>query len=224
MDKQISMPFTILALLFCMCFVIDSFMELKVISIYGIHITAGLALITISYIVSDCIVEVYGYAKARQVMWMTFAVHLFVVTALQIACWLPPADFWEGEQHFQYIFNLTPRITIVSMIAFIVGSSTNAYVMSKMKILQNGKGFKLRAFISTVAGEYVDSITFFPLAFYGLMPNNEILAMIFVQANVKILYELTILPITNKVVDYVKKYDEMDTYDNNISYNIFALR
>lgn len=223
LEKKISMPFTLLALAFCICFVVDSFLELKVISICGLPVTAGLLLITISYIVSDCIVEVYGYSKARQVMWMTFAVHLFVVFILQLACWIPSADFWEGEVHFQYIFNLTPRITIVSMFAFIIGSSTNAYVMSKMKVLQKGKGFKLRAFVSTVAGEYVDAISFFPLAFYGLMPMDEIMTMVLVQANVKIVYELLVLPITSMVVKCVKKYDGIDTYDNEISYNIFSL-
>jgi hypothetical protein len=224
MNSRISIPFTILSIVFCLCFIIDSFLELKVVNIYGIPVTAGFLVITISYIVSDCLVEVYGYSKARLVMWLTFVAHAITVSLLQIACWLPSAEYWEGEQHFQFIFGLTPRITIASMIAFVVGSSTNAYVMSRMKVSCKLFGFKFRAFMSTVAGESIDSLTFFPMAFYGLLPLSEIVTMIFVQATGKIIYESLVLPITSRVVVYVKKWDHTDTYDNQVSYNLFSFK
>ena len=223
-NKSISIYFTLLACVFCICFIIDSFLELKVINVFGLPLTAGFFLITISYIVSDCLVEVYGYQKARFVMWMTFISHLTVVSLLQIACWLPSFEYWEGDQHFNYIFGLTPRITIVSILAFIVGSSTNAYVMSKMKVKYTHLGFKTRAFISTCAGECVDAFCFFPFAFYGLLPNEEIIKLIFIQMIGKIIYETSILPITNKIVEYIKKKDNIDTYDRDISYNLFSLK
>lgn len=223
-NKHISIYFTLLACLFCVCFIIDSFLELKVINIFGYPLTAGFFVIVISYIVSDCLVEVYGYKKARFVMWMTFITHICVVSTLQIACLLPSFEYWEGDQHFNYIFSLTPRITIVSILAFIAGSSTNAYVMSKMKVHYNHLGFKMRAFVSTCAGEFVDAWCFFPLAFYGLLPLPEIIKLVFLQMSGKIVYETLVLPITDKVVQYVKEKDNVDIYDTDISYNIFSLK
>lgn len=211
-QKTISMPFTIITLIFCMCFVIDTFLELKVVSLFGISFTTGVLLIVINYIISDCLVEVYGFKRAKQVIWLTFIIHIFVIMILQISCWLPVADFWEGEEHFQYIFGMTPRIAIASIAAFIVGSTTNAWIMSKMKIKQKGRNFKLRAFVSTIFGEYFDCITFYLLAFFGLMPMIEILGIIFVQGTAKIAIEGLVLPITHSVVNFLKEYDGIDAY------------
>ena len=212
-QKIISMPFTIISLIFCMCFVIDTFLELKVVSLFGISFTTGVLLIVVNYIISDCLVEVYGFKRAKQVIWLTFAVEVFVIMILQISCWLPVADYWEGEEHFQYIFGATPRIAIASIAAFICGSTTNAWIMSKMKVRQKGKHFKVRAFVSTIFGEYVDVITFYLLAFAGVIPMIEVIGIMFGQGTAKIAIEGLVLPITHRVVDFLKVYDGIDVYD-----------
>lgn len=223
-NSRFSVPFTILSIMFCLCFIIDSFLELKVVEVYGIPFTAGMIIIALTYVVNDCIVEVYGYQKARLLLWITFIAHAVSVGLLQLACWLPSPSYWEGAEHFNFIFGLAPRITIASMIAFVVGSSTNAYVMSKMKVIYDGKYFKIRAIASTIAGESVDAAVFFTIGFLGILPFTELLIMIAVQATGKCLCEALVLPITERVVAHVKKVDNVDTYDTNISYNPLSLK
>ncbi|MEG1905282.1 MAG: queuosine precursor transporter, partial [Bacteroidales bacterium] len=118
----------------------------------------------------------------------------------------------------------TVRIAIASFIAFLVGSFLNAYVMSKMKVASKGKGFGYRAIASTLIGESADSLIFFPIAFAGIVPLNDLLILIASQAALKTLYEIIILPITMKVVKMVKKWDGSDVYDENISYNVLKLQ
>ena len=149
----------------------------------------------------------------------------FMVVALgKVAVALPAASFWEGEQAFDFVFGLAPRIAAASLTAFLVGSFINAFVMSKMKIASKGKNFSARAIVSTLAGEGADSIIFFPLAFGGLMPVNELLKMMVVQVVLKTLYEIIILPVTIRVVNYIKRVDDCDVYDENISYNVLKIK
>ena len=221
---KISVPFAVLSMIFCVSFIVDSFLEMKVLSLFGLPITAGFIVITISYIVSDCIVEVYGYRKAVLVMWLTFALHAMTVLLLQFACWMPAAGYWEGDVHFQFIFGMAPRITIASMLAFVAGSSTNAAVMSLLKAKYRLWGFRWRAFLSTVAGEGVDALCFFPMAFLGVIPVSAVFLMAFVQASGKIAYETLVLPVTERVAAAIKRKDGIDTIDEGISYNIFSFR
>ena len=176
-------------------------------NIYGTEITAGILVIAFSYIVNDCLTEVYGLKKTRQAILLTFLMHIFAVGMLQIAAWLPPAEYWaEGQKHFEFIFSLAPRITLASILAFIVGSNVNAVIMEHMKKrdgIQNK--FKWRAFVSTVYGELADSITFFPIAFAGILSWVEILSLVFVQAIGKISIETLILPVTDRITTYLKK-------------------
>ena len=137
---------------------------------------------------------------------------------------LPAAPFWEGEEGFNFVFGMAPRIAIASLLAFLVGSFLNAFVMSKMKIASSGKNFSLRAIVSTLIGESADSLIFFPIAFAGLIPANEILIMIGTQAILKSVYEAIILPITIRIVEYIKKVDGSDVYDFKTSYNILNIK
>ena len=142
----------------------------------------------------------------------------------RLAIALPAASFWEGEDSFNFVFGLAPRNAIASLLAFLVGSFLNAYIMSKMKVATQGKHFSLRAIVSTLIGESADSLLFFPIAFGGLIPASELLIMIGTQACLKSLYEVIILPVTIRVVRYIKNIDHSDVYDCNISYNIMKIR
>ena len=150
--------------------------------------------------------------------------NFLVVFLSQVAVWLPAAPFWEGEEAFNFVFGLAPRIAIASLIAFLVGSFLNAYVMSRMKLASNGKHFSVRAVLSTLAGESADSLIFFPIAFGGLIPVNDLLKMMLIQAVAKTLYEILVLPLTVRVVNYIKKEEGTDVYDEGISYNILKVR
>lgn len=214
----------LLGILFNVCLVASNLLETKVIQIGPITATAGLIVFPISYILNDCIAEIWGFKKARLIIWSGFAMNFLTIGFARLAIALPAASFWQGEESFNFVFGLAPRIAIASLFAFLVGSFLNAYIMSKMKIAYNGKKFSLRAIVSTLVGESADSLLFFPIAFGGLIPINELLIMIATQAFLKSLYEVIILPITIRVVRYIKKMDKTDVYDHSISYNIIKIK
>jgi uncharacterized integral membrane protein (TIGR00697 family) len=192
--------------------------------VFGITATAGLLVFPVSYIINDCIVEVWGFKKARLIIWSGFAMNFFVVAVAQIAVALPAAPFWEGKEGFNFVFGMAPRIVAASLMAFLAGSFLNAYVLSKMKIASQGKNFSARAIWSTVVGETADSLIFFPLAFGGVIPVRELLLIIGIQIVLKSLYEVLILPVTIRVVKAIKKMEGTDVYDNDISYNVLKIK
>lgn len=226
MNKQnvVSVPFMVLGIIFCVCLVAANLLETKVIQLGPISATAGLIVFPISYIINDCIAEVWGFRKARLIIWMGFIMNFMVVALGQLAVALPAAPFWEGEAAFDFVFGLAPRVAAASLTAFLVGSFLNAFVMSRMKIASHGKNFSVRAVVSTLVGESADSVIFFPLAFGGLMPVEELAKLMIVQIVLKTLYEIIILPVTIRVVNYIKRVDNSDVYDENISYNILKIK
>lgn len=223
MKEKVSVPFMLLGILFNVCLIAANLLETKVINIAGLNVTAGLIVFPASYIINDCIAEVWGFKKARLIIWTGFAMNAFVCLLGQIAVAVPAASFWNGEEHFNFVFGMAPRIMIASLSAFLVGSFINAYVMSKMKIASAGKHFSLRAVVSTLAGESADSIIFFPIAFLGLIPWSDLLTMMLLQVGLKSLYEVIILPITMRVVAFIKRTEGTDVYDDGISYNILKV-
>lgn len=224
MKEKVSVPFMLLGILFNVCLIAANLFETKVIQVGSITVTAGLLVFPISYIINDCIAEVWGFKKARLIIWSGFAMNFFVVALGLIAVALPAAPFWEGEQHFDFVFGMAPRIVVASLLAFLVGSFLNAYVMSKMKVASGGRNFSARAIWSTVVGETADSLIFFPIAFGGLIAWPELLVMMGTQIVLKSLYEVIILPITIRVVKAVKRIDGSDVYDTDISYNVLKVK
>lgn len=217
-----SVCFLLMAILFNVCLIASNLFETKLFVLGAISLTGGVVIFPVSYILNDCIVEVWGYKKARLVIWTGFAMNFFVVLTAQLVRLLPAAPFWDGGAHFDYVFALAPRITLASMLAFVSGSSVNAWVMSRMKVASSGKRFSLRALVSTIAGETIDSLIFFPIAFWGLEAGN-MLKLMLTQIIVKTLYEIIILPVTMTVVKKVKKIEGEDVYDGHISYNPFKI-
>ncbi|MDR0431274.1 MAG: queuosine precursor transporter [Tannerellaceae bacterium] len=219
MQKNVSIPFMLLGILFNVCLVASNLLETKIIQVCGVTATAGLLVFPISYIINDCIAEVWGYRKARLIIWSGFLSNFLVIGFAQLAVRLPAAPYWEGEEGFNFVFGMAPRIVAASLVAFLAGSFLNAYVMSKMKIASGGKNFSLRAILSTLAGESVDSLLFFPIAFLGLIPAGELAVLVVTQAILKSMYEIVILPVTIRVVSYIKRVDGSDVYDVGTSYN-----
>ncbi|NDW11609.1 VUT family protein [Bacteroides sp. 214] len=224
MKNKVSVPFMLLGILFNVCLITANLLETKIIQVFGISITAGLMVFPISYIINDCIAEVWGFKKARLIIWSGFAMNFFVVGVAQIAVAIPAAPFWEGEESFNFVFGMAPRIVFASLSAFLAGSFLNAYVMSKMKLASKGKNFSARAIWSTVVGETADSLIFFPLAFGGIIAFKELMIMMGVQIILKSLYEVIILPVTICVVKAIKKIEGTDVYDEDISYNILNIK
>ena len=223
MKQKVSVPFMLLGILFNVCLIAANLLETKVIQVFGITVTAGLLVFPISYIINDCIAEVWGFRKARLIIWSGFAMNFFVVALGLIAVAIPAAPFWEGEEHFDFVFGMAPRIVVASLMAFLVGSFLNAYVMSKMKVASRGRHFSARAILSTLAGETADSLIFFPVAFGGIIAWRELLVMMCIQILLKSMYEVLILPVTIRVVKAIKRIDGSDVYDEGISYKVWKI-
>lgn len=198
----------LLGILFNVCLITANLLETKVISVCGLTVTAGLLVFPISYVINDCITEVWGFRKAGLIIWTGFAMNSFVVTLGLVAVALPPAPFWEGEEHFNFVFGMAPRIVVASLAAFLVGSFLNAYVMSRMKLRSGERHFSVRAIVSTVAGETADSLLFFPIAFGGVIAWRELAGMMVLQIVLKSMYEVVILPVTVRVVRFIKRNEE----------------
>lgn len=224
MKATVSLSFMLLGVVFCACLVASNLLETKILQFGPVTITAGFLVFPISYIINDCIAEVWGFRKARLIIWLGFAVNFAMVALFQLAVALPAAPFWEGDAAFRFIFGLAPRIAAASLAAFLLGSFLNAYVMSRMKIASRGKHFSARAVLSTLAGESADSLIFFPLAFGGLVPVQELVKMMAIQIFAKTAYEIVVLPVTIRVVNFLKKIEDSDAYDTDISYNILKIR
>ena len=224
MKEKVSVPFMLLGILFNVCLIAANLLETKVIQIGSLTVTAGLLVFPISYIINDCIAEVWGFKKARLIIWSGFAMNFFVVALGLIAVAIPAAPFWEGEEHFDFVFGMAPRIVAASLMAFLVGSFLTAYVMSKMKVASRGRHFSARAILSTLAGETADSLIFFPVAFGGIIAWRELLIMMCIQIILKSMYEVIILPVTIRVVKAIKKIDGSDVYDTDISYNVLKVK
>ena len=224
MKEKVSVPFMLLGILFNVCLIAANLLETKVIQIGSLTVTAGLLVFPISYIINDCIAEVWGFKKARLIIWSGFAMNFFVVALGLIAVAIPAAPFWEGEEHFDFVFGMAPRIVAASLMAFLVGSFLNAYVISKMKVASRGRHFSARAILSTLAGETADSLIFFPVAFGGIIAWRELLIMMCIQIILKSMYEVIILPVTIRVVKAIKKIDGSDVYDTDISYNVLKVK
>ncbi len=220
-QNTVSVLFMIFSILFCVCLITANILETKQIQILSVSLTGGLIVFPVSYIINDCVCEVWGYSKARMLIWLGFAMNFFYVMVGALCDAIPGAPYWDNEEGFHAIFGLAPRIAAASFIAFICGSFINAYVMSKMKIASNGKNFSLRAILSTVAGESIDSLIFFPLALSSVVPAKELILLMVWQVILKTVYEIIALPITIRVVKALKKYEGEDVYDEGISYGWF---
>ena len=226
--RKVSVLFMLFGTLFCVCLITANVLETKQLSFGPVNLTAGIIVFPVSYIINDVVCEVWGYARTRMLIWMGFAMNFFFVIMGAIADWIPGAPYWHGDEGFHVIFGLAPRIALASFIAFIAGSFINAYVMSKMKISAKDSGayrtnFSARAILSTVFGELTDSVIFFPLALGGVLPWEEMPSLMISQVTLKTLYEIVVLPVTIRVVEYTKKRDQEDVYDEDINYNIFKI-
>ena len=220
MKQKVSVFFMLLGMLFNVCLIAANLLETKVIEVCGLTLTCGLLVFPVSYIINDCIAEVWGFAKARIIIWSGFAMNFFVVAMGLVAVQLPAAPFWEGEEHFNFVFGMTPRIVVASLLAFLVGSFLNAYVMSRMKLKSRGRHFAFRAIASTLVGETADSLIFFPIAFGGVLGWAELIPLMVAQVVLKSMYEVVVLPLTAYVVNVVKRVEQTDVYDEGISYRI----
>lgn len=187
---------------------------------------AGVLFFPISYVFGDILTEVYGYARARKVIWAGFGALIFasIMSATVVA--LPPAPGWQNQAAYEIAFGSTWRIALASLIAFWCGEFVNSYVLAKMKILTAGRWLWTRTIGSTIFGEGVDSLLFYPLAFYGtgLIPHEMLPKVMLAQFIAKVTVEVVLTPVTYKLVAVLKRAEQEDHYDNRTDFNPFTLK
>ncbi|NWJ51726.1 MAG: queuosine precursor transporter [Bacteroidetes bacterium] len=223
MKTTVSTNFMFAGILFAACLLISNILAVKIIMIGPWAAPAGVLIFPVSYIINDVIAEVWGYKKVRLIIWAGFAVNIMAILFYSLSIAMPAASFWGNQSAYSTILSNTPRIAVASLVAYLVGSFMNAWVMSRVKVLTNGKNFSFRAVLSTIAGEGMDSTLFISIAFAGLFPSNVLLTMILTQAFIKVAFEMIALPLTIMVVKWIKRDEGIDTFDTEISYNPFKL-
>lgn len=223
MKKQVSLTFMLAGILFTTCLLLANILAVKIIQIGPWAAPAGVLIFPIAYILNDVIAEVWGYRKARLIIWSGFAMNFLAVILFGTAIALPAAPFWSEQKAFATIIGTTPRIVLASLIAYLAGSFLNAYVLSRMKVHSGGRHFPIRAVVSTLFGESTDSLLFITIAFAGLFSFRNILLMVVTQALLKTVYEIIILPLTTIVVRHIKRLEETDIFDTGISYSPFRI-
>ena len=187
---------------------------------------AGVLFFPISYVFGDILTEVYGYARSRRVIWTGFAALAFASAMAAVVVALPPAPFWHNQQAYEVAFGSAWRVSIASLIAFCCGEFVNSFVLAKMKLWMAGRRLWMRTIGSTLFGEGVDSLLFYPLAFWGtdIIPDEQLPAVMLAQFVAKVGVEVALTPLTYRIVAWLKRAENEDYYDRDTDFNPFSLR
>lgn len=187
---------------------------------------AGILFFPVSYIIGDVLTEVYGYARARRVIWTGFAALAFMAFMSFVVVALPPAKGWNDQGAYEAVFGSTWRIVAASMVAFWAGEFANSFVLARMKILTRGRWLWTRTIGSTVVGQGLDSLIFYPLAFYGLAgwPVDQLMQVVIAQFFLKTAWEALLTPITYWVVAALKRREGMDIFDEGTNFTPFRAK
>jgi queuosine precursor transporter len=187
---------------------------------------AGVLFFPISYVFGDILTEVYGYARARRVIWAGFGGLAFAALMASVVVALPPAPFWHNQEAYEIAFGTAWRVAAASMFAYFCGEFTNSFVLAKMKLLTAGRWLWTRTIGSTIVGEAVDSALFYPLAFYGtgIIPNEQLPVVMLAQFIAKVGVEVVLTPVTYKIVGFLKRAEQVDHYDRDTDFTPFALK
>ncbi len=196
----------------------------KVAQIGGVTFGAGVLFFPISYLFGDVLTEVYGYARARKVVWAGFAALGFASFMSWAILAFPPAPEWTHQAAYETVFGATPRIVLASLIAYFCGEFCNSYVLAKMKLLTGGRRLWGRTIGSTIVGEAVDSAVFYPLAFLGIWPGDLLLRVMFSNYAIKVLWEAAMTPLTYRIVNALKRAEHEDFFDRTTNFTPFSLR
>lgn len=216
--------FLIVAAGFVASLIVSNIIAVKLVQLGPWVVPAAVIVFPISYIIGDILTEVYGYRRARQVIWLGFGCNLLTTAAVAIAIWLPAAPFWPHQAAYEQILGYAPRLLLASFAAYLIGEFANAYVLSRLKVATQGRWLWLRTIGSTLVGQALDSAVFMVVAFSGIIPGWAIVTAAITQWLVKSLYEALATPLTYLVVGLLKRHENVDVYDHDIDFNPFRLR
>ncbi len=182
---------------------------------------AGILFFPLSYVLGDVMTEVYGFARARRVVWVGFAASIFAAAMSYVIVTLPPADGYKGQAALAEVFGQVPRIFLASIIAFWAGEMANAFVLSRMKVWTGGRMLWTRTIGSTVVGQGVDSLIFYPLAFLGVWETGLVIKVLLTNYALKVLWEVILTPVTYRIVAAFKRAEGVDVFDTKTDFALF---
>ncbi|WP_374280312.1 queuosine precursor transporter [Novosphingobium sp.] len=194
----------------------------KLATVQGFTFGAGILFFPISYVLGDVLTEVYGYANARRCVWTGFAALLFMAFMSFVVVAMPPAAGWDGQAAYESVFGNTWRIVAASVLAFWAGEFVNSFVMARMKLLTGGRHLWSRTIGSTVFGQAVDSLIFYPIAFFGIWSTQQVLTVMVTNWLLKVLWEALLTPVTYAVVGWFKAREGVDVFDDGTDFSPFA--
>ena len=224
MNTKPSKYFDIIVALFVAVLLISNIASTKITAFWNFTLDAGTILFPLSYIFGDLLTEVYGYKKSRRVIWTGFFCAFLMSLIFMIVQYLPVAEGWDNQAAYESILGFIPRIVIASLIAYLAGEFSNSVILSKLKVKMKGKMLWVRTISSTLVGEGVDTIIFCLIAFLGVFPTDMLIAIIVSNYIFKCGVEIIFTPMTYKIVNFLKRKEDVDEYDYNISYNPFVTR
>ena len=219
-----SWRFVSFAALFVTCLLTANTMAAKLVTVGGVVLSAAIVIFPVSYIVGDVLTEVWGYGAARRVIWLGFGCNTLMVAAIWVGGELPAAPFWKGQAAYSEILGQTPRILLASFVAYLVGEFANSFVLAKLKILTHGRWLWTRTIGSTIVGEGVDSLLFYPLAFLGSWAASDVVQVMITNYVLKVAWEVAATPFTYRIVNFLKRAENEDYYDRNTNFNPFTLQ
>jgi len=196
----------------------------KVCHVWGVTFGAGVLFFPVSYVFGDILTEVYGYARSRKVVWAGFGAMAFASFASWFVIQLPPAQGWVNQASLETVFGGTPRLVAASLIAYCIGEFANSYTLAKMKIWSQGKWLWTRTVGSTIVGELIDSVIFYPIAFLGLWPTDLVIKVMISNYLIKVIWEVLMTPLTYKIVGFLKRAENEDYYDTDTNFTPFSLK
>lgn len=194
----------------------------KLATLWGYTFGAGILFFPLSYVIGDVLTEVYGYANARRCVWMGFGAMIFMAFMSYVVVAMPAAEGWDGQAAYESVFGSTWRIVAASVLAFWAGEFVNSFVLAKMKIVTKGKHLWARTIGSTVFGQGVDSLIFYPVAFLGIWTTDQVATVMVTNWLLKVLWEAALTPVTYAVVGWFKAREGVDVYDTGIDFSPFA--
>jgi queuosine precursor transporter len=203
--------------------IISNTIDTKIFTIGGLDLPAGIILFPLAYLAGDVLTEVYGYSTSRRIIWSAFAALVLTVVSYEVARALPAAGFWKNQTSFDAVFSHVPRLVVASMCAFLAGEFVNSYLLAKLKIASSGHKMARRFVVSTIVGQFVDTVIFVMIAFGGVFPAAALLSIIASGWAVKVAWEILALPITLPLVRWIKKIEGVDHFDNDTNFSPFKI-
>jgi len=220
----VSFWYVAIASVFVTCLITANIIAVKLISPFGFLVPAGIIVFPLSYLFGDVLTEVYGYGAARRVIWLGFACNLLAVVAFYLGGLVPAAPFWHQQAAYDTILGFTPRLLLASFTAYLVGEFVNSFVLAKLKIATKGRWLWTRTIGSTLIGEGLDTVIFISIAFWGIIPSSLLLTAILTQWIFKVVYEVVATPFTYLIVGFLKRRENLDTYDYRTNFSPILLR